>query len=444
MSIRRAPLLLLAAATVSLAACSDEDEKAGGDPANEDDTDGRDGIDGESGEDGTDGSDGETAAVTWHRDVQPVLADHCFACHNPEGIGFDLTDYETTALLAEAIVAAVDSGAMPPWPPAEDCAPLAHERRVSPDEQVILEAWLADDTPEGEPGSAPDNTSDTDVVLPDEDVVMELPVPYTPNGTDDDYRCFVVDPEFAENVQITGFQVHPGNPAIVHHMLLYTDPENQAQALDEADDGPGYTCFGDPGFYDTSVVGAWAPGSPGVRLPEGTGLPVDAGTKLVIQMHYSPAGDPGGSDQSIVSIDLAEESVTPVLFFPFLDPRLEIPAGAADHVEGTTQDIDFGVDLILYGGGPHMHRLGRSINIERETPDGEVDCLIDIPDWDFNTQEIYMLEEPMRVNDGDKIRLECTYDNSESNPYATGTTVRWGDATDDEMCLVYALVGLAP
>ncbi len=448
--MRHLPRLLFlgtaALALGGLAGCAeseDETKAAGGETG--DDGGGADGTDGADGSDGADGDDGGgDPGVTWHADVAPVLARHCFACHSDEGIGFDLGDYDTTALLAEAIVAAVDSGQMPPWPPDEEgCAPLDNPRRLSPDEQAILEAWLADGTPEGDPASAPTDTGESDVVLPDEDIVLELPAAYTPNSIDDDYRCFVVDPGLTDSTQITGFQVHPENPAIVHHMLLYTDPSGQGAALDAAEEGPGYTCFGDPGFYDTSVVGAWAPGSPGVKLPEGTGLPVTAGTQLIIQMHYSPAGDPGGSDQSIVSLDIAEEPVESVFFVPFLDSRLEIPPDTENHVEGTSVVLDYGIDVMLYGGGPHMHRLGRSIRIEKETPAGERDCLIDIPEWDFNTQEIYMLQEPMAVNDGDTIHLECTYNNGASNPYATGDTVRWGDATDDEMCLVYALVGLA-
>ena len=387
--------------------------------------------------------DVDLSIPTWYRDVEPVLARNCTSCHNADGIGFDLTHYDDVALLAPAIVNAVESGQMPPWPPADDCAPLDNPRRLTPDEQAILEGWLAADTPEGNAADAPDDTTDADVVLPDEDVVLMLPAPYTPTNIDDDYRCFVVDPGFTEGVQITGFQVHPDNSAIVHHVLLFTDPGDEARGLAAAEEGPGYTCYGDPGFYDTSVVGAWAPGSPGVKLPEGTGLPVTAGTKLVIQVHYSPAGDPGASDQSIISLDLAETPVEPVYFFPFIDSRLSIPPGEAAHVEGNSMRLNYGVDLTLYGGGPHMHRLGRSISIAHEPEGGEPSCLIDIPDWDFNTQEIYMLQEPVRINDGDTVHLECVYDNSATNPYAMGETVRWGDATDDEMCLVYALVGIA-
>ena len=46
------------------------------------------------------------------------------------------------------------------------------------------------------------------------------------------------------------------------------------------------------------------------------------------------------------------------------------------------------------------------------------------------------------LQDGDEVTLRCVYDNSDANPYATGESVHWGDATNDEMCLVYALAAL--
>lgn len=386
--------------------------------------------------------------VTWHKDVSPVLAQHCTGCHNPQGISFDLTDYAQTALLVDALVGATESGAMPPWPPNRECRPLLHERTLTDDEKAIIRDWSDRGTPEGDPATAPDPADlHADFIPPEEDVVLTLPEPYTPSGEADDYRCFVIDPGFTDSVRVTGFQVHPDNAAIVHHVLVYTDLEGKAAALDEREDGPGYTCFGGPGFNETSVIGAWAPGNPGTRLPHDTALSVFAGTPLVVQVHYSPAGDPGGSDQSSISLDLAEpdEDLKSVFFVPFLDSNLDIPPGAANHEEGFTFTLDYGIDLEFFGGGPHLHRLGKEISVHRRPPGAEdFECLMDIPAWDFNYQEIYFLEEPVVIRDGDEVSLRCVYDNSESNPYATGDWVHWGDATGDEMCLVYALAGFAP
>ena len=383
-------------------------------------------------------------AATWHKDVLPLLNQHCAGCHNPQGISFDLTDYSQTALLADALVGATESGQMPPWPPSQECSPLMHQRTLSDLELQTLREWSEGATPEGDPNTAP-ASADSEFIPPDEDLTLTLPEPYTPEGSTDDYRCFVVDTEFTDIARITGFQVHPDNSAIVHHVLVYTDLENKAAALDERDDGPGYTCFGGPGFDETAVVGAWAPGSPGYRLPHNTALSVEPGTSLVVQMHYSPGGDPGGSDQSSVSFDLAEpdEDRRGAFFFPLVDTRLNIPPGAAEHVEGFTFTLDYGIDLAFFGGGPHLHRLGTAISLHHRKRDNEdFDCVMDIPSWDFNYQEIYFLEEPVVLRDGDEVSLRCVYDNSDANPYATGENVHWGDATNDEMCLVYALAAL--
>lgn len=390
------------------------------------------------------GDDAIDDGVTWHKDVSPLLEQNCTGCHNPQGISFDLTSYPETALLAEALVGATESGSMPPWPPSRECRPLLHERTLSEADRQILRDWSARGTPEGDPATAP-APAESEFVPPDEDLTLTLPEPYTPIGATDDYRCFVVDPQLTDTARITGFQVHPDNSAIVHHVLVYTDTEGIAATLDERDEGPGYTCFGGPGFNETSVVGAWAPGSPGYRLPHNTAVSLEAGTALVLQVHYSPAGDPGGSDQSSVSFDLADadEDRQSAFFVPFVDTRLEIPPGAEAHEEGVTFTLDYGINLQFFGGGPHLHRLGSSISVHLRKPDQEeFDCIMEIPRWDFNYQEIYFLKDPVVIEDGDEVSLRCVYDNSDTNPYSTGDYVYWGDATNDEMCLIYALAGL--
>jgi hypothetical protein len=41
---------------------------------------------------------------------------------------------------------------------------------------------------------------------------------YTPNrALSDDYRCFVIEPNFTEAVDLIGFDIVPGQRAWVHH-----------------------------------------------------------------------------------------------------------------------------------------------------------------------------------------------------------------------------------
>ena len=62
---------------------------------------------------------------------------------------------------------------------------------------------------------------------------IAMPGAYTPSapygtGTDD-YRCFLLDPELDQDTWLTGTQVLPGNPDVVHHVILFQVPPKQVQ-----------------------------------------------------------------------------------------------------------------------------------------------------------------------------------------------------------------------
>lgn len=57
--------------------------------------------------------------------------------------------------------------------------------------------------------------------------------------------------------------------------------------------------------------------------------------------------------------------------------------------------------------------------------------LIRIDDWSFHWQAFYNYVEPVPLPYKSRSRLSCTFDNT------TERTVRWGESTDDEMCLMY-------
>ena len=86
-----------------------------------------------------------------------------------------------------------------------------------------------------------------------------------------------------------------------------------------------------------------------------------------------------------------------------------------------------------------------SVQRGRIATDGTEECLLDIPDWDFQWQLQYFLEPGTYavVEPGESVRLECTYDNSAANqPVVDGVqqeprNVQWGEGTFDEMCLMY-------
>jgi hypothetical protein len=89
---------------------------------------------------------------------------------------------------------------------------------------------------------------------------------------------------------------------------------------------------------------------------------------------------------------------------------------------------------------PHMHLLGRTMNVKETLADGTEQCLIDINDWSFNWQGQYYYKQPIAAPIGAKFALNATYDNSSNNPLNPNSPpkpVYWGEATTDEMCIAF-------
>jgi Copper type II ascorbate-dependent monooxygenase, C-terminal domain len=89
------------------------------------------------------------------------------------------------------------------------------------------------------------------------DQTLAMRVPYTPSQTlTDDYRCFLLDPGLNEDRDLEGFEVIPGNPETVHHVIvnqITAEQAAEARVKDGADGRPGWSCFGGTGLRAGSL-----------------------------------------------------------------------------------------------------------------------------------------------------------------------------------------------
>lgn len=326
---------------------------------------------------------------------------------------------------------------------------------------------------------------------------IRLPSSYTPRAPEgtgtDDYRCFLVDPGFDTDQLVSGVQISPDNAAIVHHVIVSkVEPEDvaEARALDERYPGDGWTCFGGAGITGVAGgnldkadwVGAWAPGGGERVMAADIGIPLVAGTQLVVQMHYNLlAGD--GADRSTVRLRLseAEGSDKQALQTMLLPAPVELPCrdnrtkglcnrtvAVADLKRRFAEDPATADLLHLLCGpiepGPvqsctrpirdegtiravsgHMHLLGRAITVDVNKGTPQATRVLDIPTWNFDDQGSIPLEEPLDVGPGDTITVTCTHDQGLRDllPAFEGTQdryVAWGEGTTDEMCLGIVLM----
>ncbi|MGB0592341.1 MAG: hypothetical protein ACPGU1_21865 [Myxococcota bacterium] len=457
----------------SLAACGDsadttDDENATADSSVVigDATSGADGAVRPSDPDtGTRGPN-QAGETTYHGHIRPLLEQNCVSCHVAEGgAPFTLTHDESewtdgAPWWATSVVQSVLEGSMPPWLPEQDCRPFMHERVLSQDEIDLFQAWQEAGFDAGDPASyvPPEVVSVQSLGEPTmrldagEDYVADPSAP-------DDYRCFVVGDPIEEDLFVTAVDVKADQTSIVHHVLVYAVGPSGVDKLaskDADDDGLGYTCFGGTGVSDAKTLFAWAPGGVPFKTPEDSALLVEAGSRIVLQLHYNLAYlsqdavvPPDRSEALIWTMPPGESPSELVRVVPFAHTGIDIEAGSPLELEENDFEVPFTATVI--GVVPHMHVLGQTIRSEHISAEGESTCMVDIQAWDFNWQQFYLFEEEnyISMDGGDIHRLTCTYDNSpENQPIINGEqmaprTVGWGDGTFDEMCLSY-LVTKAP
>jgi hypothetical protein len=160
-------------------------------------------------------------------------------------------------------------------------------------------------------------------------------------------------------------------------------------------------------------------------------------------MHYSKTGKEE-RDRSAVGIWFARAPVERhFASYPLATRGLRIPAGAARHEVRNSVRLPIAVDV--HTVMPHMHLLGRTIEVTATLPDGTRAEVIRIDEWDFDWQLTYANAQPMRLPRGTVLDLVATFDNSEGNPRNPNRPpklVHWGERTTDEMCLVFLGVTL--
>jgi peroxiredoxin/mono/diheme cytochrome c family protein len=360
--------------------------------------------------------------VTYSKHIAPLIQKHCVSCHRARQVGpFTLTAYEDVAAWADTIREAVDGGRMPPWYANPEHGRFINEARVSEEEKRLLDEWVANGTPEGNPADLPPPPEFAgEWAIPEPDLVVTMPEPFTvPAKGTVPYKVFMTDVSFDEDRWLIASEGRPGNRAVVHHMLFFYVP-------------PGERISPEMPLYN--ALGGYVPGLPTGTLPEGIARRIPAGSKLAFQMHYMPNGEEQ-SDQSSVGLVFTDpKNVKKSWQIDMaLNIFFRIPAGAKDYRLEASHRFD--EDTLLYTLQPHMHLRGKSFRFDAIYPDGRTETLLDVPRYDFNWQLTYALAQPKLLPEGTRLHCTAIYDNSADNLVNPDPTkaVMWGDQTWEEM-----------
>jgi mono/diheme cytochrome c family protein len=345
--------------------------------------------------------------ISYTKDVAPILAKNCVACHSEGGIGpFAMDSYEKVKGFAPTIREAIRTDRMPPYNADPHVGKFANDMNLSNADAKTLVHWIE--------AGAPRGTGD-DVLkinakpapewpLGTPDMIITLPAFKVPASGVVDYQNPGVDNPMTEGRWLRASTVKAGDRRAVHHLL-------------------------------SNGVGGYAVGAESTEYPAGTGSWVAAGQKFRFQMHYTPYGKettdvtrvglyfyPKGQEPSVVRRSAV-----------IANPGIEIPPGEARHKE--VAYITFPQNATLYTVFPHAHYRGENAQVFLQKPGQKEELIVSLPKYDFNWQRGYDFATPLEIPAGSRIITRYEYDNSRDNPANPDPTitVKWGEQSFEEM-----------
>jgi len=225
------------------------------------------------------------------------------------------------------------------------------------------------------------------------------------------YLCYAVPT--TEKMAISRFS-SAANP-VIHHFLF-------------SDSSGAET----PGFTECNVLfkATWAPmfvattASANIAMPAGAAKLIDPGSFLVLQLHIlntTAHTVTSSTEVSMQSTDLKDP--IPVGIYAFGTSNISLPPSKTTTVEA---DCTLPADVHLFAMLPHMHFLGRRLEIDTGPDEGSMTQTYLRDPYDFNDQ--YIEDFDVTLKAGTHTRTLCSYENTGAS------TVTFGESSHNEMC----------
>jgi Tfp pilus assembly protein PilF len=395
-------------------------------------------------------------AVTFNRDIAPILFANCASCHRPiddtgsvrsvsadddpicvAGAPFSVLDYDSVRRHAREIASAVQRRAMPPWLPEPGHGTFAGERRLRDDQIALIAKWADSGTPEGDPKEAPALpmfSSGWQLGTPD--LVLTPAEPYVLRpGARDVFRNFVLPVPITTTKYVRAVEFRADRQQVLHHADLALDVTRASRVLDRADAGPGFATM--DGGQVQNLYG-WTPGKVPTMEPSDTAWTLEPGADLVLLLHMI-AGATNELVQPSVGLFFSDTPPTRTPISVKLESQaIDLAAGEANYVVQDSYVLPVDVDAVsVY---PHAHYLGKEMRGTATLPDGSQTDLVWIRQWDIRWQDRYRYQSPLFLPRGTRLSMRFTYDNSAANPRNPTRPpqhVRAGPRSIDEMAQLW-------
>ena len=378
-------------------------------------------------------------AATFYQDVLPIFERQCLGCHRLEGIGpMRLDTWASARPWAKSIRDKVTARAMPPWLADPAHGHFANERRLTAAEIATITKWVDGGALPGTPRASHLPVSGSwDIGEPDQ--IIELPKAVNvPAKGQLEYQYIVLPGKFDHDTWVSAVEIRPGIASVVHHAVLYIREPGSTWGSSKDKQGP----------TTSDILEVYTPGNTYDKFPDGMAKRIAAGADLLLQVHYTPDGDPH-RDRTRIGLQFAKQPPTKAILTLQLNKvDFLIPAGDPNYVVRVSGTLPH--DALLLSLFPHMHLRGKAfeyaITGTADGPPGQYETLLKVPRYDFHWQLNYKLAEPRLLKAGTRLEATAWYDNSANNmrnpdPKAD---VRYGEQSWEEMMVGFFDVAVDP
>jgi hypothetical protein len=364
-------------------------------------------------------------AVTFSKDVAPILQRSCQSCHNPDGIGpMSLMTYDQVRPWARAIKTKTSRREMPPWFIEKNIGiqRFKDDTSLSDREIDVVSRWADAGAPQGNPADLPIARQRPDAAawsIGTPDLVVSSPVlSVKPVAADFMTDIGPTATGLAEDRYVQAIEVREVSKShsrslnyfLVHHATItVTDARDSSRDAQPGDEGSGRRLV----FYQMGQNPTTYPADVGALLPAGSGLKFavhvhSVGEALPLKLEVALKFYPKGEKPKYV--------LTPFSASPRAQhEELDLPAGESNiRVDGYTP-VTRPMKLVTYV--PHLHANGTRMCIEAIYPDGRNE-MINCSRWDHNWSRQYFYEDDAAplLPAGTLVHVIAWFDNSAGNP----------------------------
>ncbi|HUE15768.1 MAG TPA: redoxin domain-containing protein [Planctomycetaceae bacterium] len=363
-----------------------------------------------------------SSAVTYNKDIAPILRKHCVECHQPNTEApFSLLSYEDAKKQGATMAEVVGDEAMPPWYASAAHGDFLNRREMSATERDTIAAWVQGGMPRG------DRVADSTPIplrkvvgegwlIGKPDLVVRTKLHSVPADGFVKYRYEPLSYVFPQDTWIDRIQILPDNPKVVHHCNLILIP-----------------AFGDKVKNALFVTGK-VPGGIPMELNDGIAVRVPKMYLPLLQIHFTTDGHEEKC-RIAVGFRYAREKVQKEMHLERISSH-DFAIAAGDPHYKVAQSWQTKRDIVGIGLFTHMHVRGTDMTYLAHYPDGKTETLLLVPNYSFDWQIGYAWAAGARkFPAGTRFEVVAHYDNSPFNPFNPDPkkTVREGDQTTEEM-----------